>query len=119
DADHDDRADAIEQRGGMRPARLLAPEILHAGGVPGLQPSAEVRVSRRRHRRRGAHLVKSQAQGPGLQTVGHNLEVHRDSTGRSVLGPWSSVLPLRYSCRAWVSSGTALASRMSWTGRGE
>ena len=77
--DDNDRPDALEQGVGIRPARLLAFEIVHARGVAGVQPAQEVRIARCHNGRRNPHLVETQAQGFGFEAIrqflgGHDLD---------------------------------------------
>src|SRR5262249_25479661 len=67
DADHHDRADALEDRTWMRPSGLASLEIAHAGGVAGIEPPEEVRIAGRGDRRRDADPVEPQADRLGFQ----------------------------------------------------
>ena len=75
----------------MRPARLLALEVVHAGRVAGVEPVEEIGIAGRRDGRRDADLVEAQPSASALRrSVSSWTVVHRRrSTARSLSGRFS------------------------------
>jgi hypothetical protein len=57
----------------MRPARLLAPEVRHAGIMARVQPTEEVRIPGRRDGRGDPDVAEAQAERFGLEAIAQIL----------------------------------------------